>query len=258
MADTKIEYKNALNRFRVNLTRTINNKVNKVGNDYAESLANYAKARAVSHIVLSEYKPTTGSLQAIEDLTKRIIVKKVPTKDGLYKHIVAVDNISGSDDFALFLEYGTGYRGAKHSGETGRQDWEYITNPEHDPAFYFKYDESKFLVESDNHPIIRPDKLVLKSPHDTHTVTRRLKSGKIISYQRKTKRRKTHNDYGEITEDGMFVRYPQKPNYKWVRSIGIKPVRYMYKASQDIKELLSHTKKLSVDKVFDIYGLKHK
>ena len=93
MGSVQQEYKNALNRFRVNLTRTINNKVNKIGDNYAESLANYAKARAVSHIVLSEYKPTTGSLQAIEDLTKRIVVKKVPTKDGLYKHIVAVENI---------------------------------------------------------------------------------------------------------------------------------------------------------------------
>lgn len=245
------EYKNALTRFKTNLSRKINNQINRKVDNFISDVMELARDRVIQYIDTdTQMKNTSGSISAIEELKNRIVVEKTKTQSKTgndYK--LKVKNLKNKDDFALFLEYGTGYRGRLHSGETGMKDWKYVTNPEHDPAFYFKYDDTKFLSNSDNYPAPRPYKAVKSSDKDTHSVSRTLKNGKTITYVRKNREKTPYGKNGFIFESNGYTFYPQKPDYKYVRSIGIRPVRYMYKTSQDIKNILKQSKKLSIQNV---------
>jgi hypothetical protein len=248
------QFSNALNRFRVNLSRTINNKANQKADELSERLMNVAQKKALEYIdTYTEFKPTSGSLKQLEDLKNRIVVTKTKSKSktgNQYK--LSVKNLKSKDDFALFLEYGTGHRGSLHSGETGNKDWEYKINPEHDPNFFFEYGEDKFLANSDNYPT-EPKKFVKLQNEDKYKIKRTLKDGSIIYYYRKARAKKDSNAYGQIVRGDDYAIYPQKPNYKYVRSIGLRPARYMYKTRMFVKKILDESKKLPLDKVLDIY-----
>lgn len=238
MANIQTEYSKALNRFRVNLSRGINNKINKQTNNIVYSLMLNARSKAQSNILATPITYTLGSERALANLANRIVIKQTKSKK-LNAYKLTVSNLQKENDFALFLEYGTGFMAKRKSPPSKDISWAYMVNDKRNyittPAFMFDAKKDSFVYETDRYPMILHSKKKIRD-HSFRTV-----NGKEISYIR-TAKVKDVGKNGKIIRKNGYAYYPSKPDYSKVLSFGIKPVRYMYKTRKFIKEEI---KKLS-------------
>lgn len=136
-----------------------------------------------------------------------------------------------------YLEYGTGWAGAFDQHEEASKDnWDYAINRESyitraGRTGWFFSSEDSYVDKDDEHPVRIVQKRT-KRKEFVKAHTRKLKNGTEVSVRRYMRKR-PHGDK-EITSVREYD--------KWVFSDGLRPVRFLYRTKEEIKNKLADWK----------------
>lgn len=227
-----------------------------------EQAADFNSQRLVSNLADSIYREGASvtkvfTTEYINSEGDKAFKNKYINEQG-FKVVVPVD----SHGLMLYLEYGTGLKGARNSdGYAERHGWNYAVNKDdyrtvedfnpyrkefgiwsyrYDPivsklGFVFTPDKFSYITKSDVDPVKFISRKEYKHKNKTWRYTKsyvRKDGTKVRGYRSKIKNKRA----GEV----KVYEYDYTDRYRFVWSEGIKPIRFIYETKLRLKNLLKN------------------
>ena len=222
------EFNKALDRFKKDLKEKVNNELSKISNKLSEKMAKAFVKSARATLKKNSNPKDSNSKAMVEQISSSIHYIKLDNG----KSIVRIPR----SDLTMFLEYGTGIAGSYNEHpEAYEFGWKYVLHPEH-------YKRPTNIIEN------------LKYNGYGWFYKKKRRSYLDVSDSTNIIQRKSveQNVKGYFRKDGVYVK-PYIRN-KTVKSFvkmkntvftqGIKPVRFIYTAKQNIINMINESKTL--------------
>ena len=223
------DFQNSLNRLRKNLTATIAERATRIADVVAKTATEVFVNNARVH--LDDATPKDAeSASMIETVKSNIYSSKSASDKASY--IVSVE--SDPEGLNMFLEFGTGLVGSTGGHpEANKFGWKYAVNKDkyiykNGKAGWFFVKYNNYLDRDDENPVIVKRTYV----SETQWVSSHTRNGKPV--QRYVRRRPR----------GAVTKTSEKQYDYWVFSQGLYPVRYFYKAKQEVRAVLAECAKM--------------